>query len=103
MATQAAHKRPLVSGDRKKKNQPVQLLQSVWNRRCVVEPQREHGGDPRIKAPVDCFDVHLQAVSTRRSMAALLTDKRLFSSMFGSLVHTQLRTSQEGLGTLGTL
>lgn len=63
----------------------------------------EHGVDPRIQAPVDRFDVHLQAVPTRRSMAALLADKRLFPPMFGSLVHTQLRTGQEGFRTLGTL
>lgn len=66
-------------------------------------PQGEHGLDPRVLAPVDCFDVHLQAVSARRSMAALLADKRLFSSMLGGLVHAQLRTGQEGFRTLGTL
>lgn len=63
----------------------------------------EDGVDPWIRAPVDGFDVHLQAVSTRRSMAALLADERLFSPMLGSLVHAQLRTSQEGFRTLGTL
>lgn len=36
-------------------------------------------------------------------MAALLTHKRLFPSMFGRFVHTQLRPSQERFGTLGTL
>lgn len=97
MATQAAHERPLVSGDRKTNpvgGEPV---------RRGGAPLGGHGGEPRIKAPVDGFDVHLQAVSTRRAMAALLADKRLFSSMFGGLVHTQLRTSEESFWTLGTL
>lgn len=43
--------------------------------------------------PVDGFDVHLQAVPARRSVAALLAHERLLSSMFGRFVHTQLRPS----------
>lgn len=56
----------------------------------------------RTLISVNGFDMHLQAVSTRRTMAALLTHKWLFTSMFGSFMHTQLRPSQEGFGALGT-
>lgn len=89
VAAQAAHERTLVPGGAEEHSV------FVWGQPSLVEPQ--------MKAPVDCFDVHLQAVATGRSMAALLTDERLLPSMFGSLVHAQLRTSQEGLRTLGTL
>lgn len=56
-----------------------------------------------MKAPVDGFDVHLQAVTTGRSVATLLAHERLLSAVLGSLMHAQLRASQEGFGTLGTL
>lgn len=49
------------------------------------------------------FDVHLEAVSAGGSVAALLTHKRLFPSMFGRFVHAQLCPGQERFGTLGTL
>lgn len=42
------------------------------------------------EVPVNGFDVHLQAVSTRSSMATLLTHKRLFSTMFRCFVHAQV-------------
>lgn len=45
----------------------------------------------RVAAPVNGFDVHLQAVPTRRSVAALLAHEGLLASMFGRFVHTQLR------------
>lgn len=43
-----------------------------------------------VPLPVNGFDMHLQAVSTRGSMATLLTHERLFASMFGGFMHTQL-------------
>lgn len=49
--------------------------------------------DKRALISVDSFDMHLQAVSTRCPMATLLAHKRLFSTVFGGFVHTQLRTS----------
>lgn len=61
------------------------------------------GAEPQMEAPVDGFDVHLQAVATGRPVAALLAHERLLSAVLGSLVHAQLRASQEGFGTLGTL
>lgn len=59
--------------------------------------------DPQTEAPVDGFDVHVQAVATGRPVAALLTHERLLPAVLGGLVHAQLRASQEGFGTLGTL
>lgn len=93
MAAQAAHERPLVSVNAKKYSKGLNgfcgLYEAQWS--------------PQIKVPVDGFDVHLQAVSTGRAMATLLTHKRLFSPMFRRFVHAQLRASQEGFRTLGTL
>lgn len=56
-----------------------------------------------LNTPVNGFDVHLQAVSAGGPMAALLAHERLFSSMFGSFMHSQLSPSQESFRTLGTL
>lgn len=40
--------------------------------------------------PVNGFDVHLQAVSTGSSMAALLAHKRLLAAMLGRVMDPQL-------------
>lgn len=69
----------------------------------AVTPRVVHAADGPTELPVDGFDVHLQAVPTGRPMTALLAHERLFSPVFRCFVHAQLRTRQEGFGTLGTL
>lgn len=57
---------------------------------CIKAALQSHWSDVLMWKPVNGFDVHLQAVSTGGSMAALLAYKWLFSAMFGRFVHSQL-------------
>lgn len=90
VATQAAHKRTLV---------PVKVGTQLKARTTPCRPLNVSA----ILGPVNGFDVHLQAVSTGRSVATLLAHKRLLAAMLRRFVNTQLRPGQEGFGTLGTL
>lgn len=127
MATEVTHKRTFISV---KQNKNLQIVKSVWFDQtskatpgsptvCVrsipsstpagrtLENQHACPGitaeTDTLNIPVNGFDVHLQAVSAGGPMAALLAHKRLFSTMFGRFVHSQLRPSQERFRTLGTL